>query len=457
MSWKAPTNPNGIITEYLINRTQPSLLSSFTQKDLGIAFYGTGYASFTPRSDLSGSGSVVSLLFKTLQPDGVLVYSIDSTNTDFLAIELRNGIPWFLFDTGSGSAAITTSGNERFDDGKWHKLVATREGVNGEISVDNSNTGIGSSLGSNIIIGTLSKFYVGGLADDAPLSTVSANNPANATLEGQNFAGCLFDVQFGADFSSLLDENSGVGSNETGCLVNVETGVSFLGGGYISVPYTVQSIFTISFNFRTSYPSGILLFHYGSSSHLLLSLEESHLVLRVKGTGIGDFLLTSNDITLSRNVCDGLWHFIEIIKESDGIVLRVDGLSTSNSAAGLTFDASSVLYVGGIPLSSAAEKTFNNRLASAVESFSGCLKYLELNSTTIDLKRDNEVSEHARFDGCDNSTDENILTCYKETQRTDVELATDHVDTSVMPFTGWEQGVCVFYLLFLFTQNICIK
>ena len=452
LSWTAPTNPNGNITQYLINRTRPSLISRFTQRDLGNAFYGTEYASFAPMPTLSGYTTSVSLSFKTLQPDGVLIYSINKANTDFVAIELRKGIPWFLFDSGSGSAAIATSGNTTYDDGKWHKLLATRTGKNGEISVDDSNTGIGSSLGTNSIIGALNKLSIGGLADDAVLNTVSANNPSNATLIGHNFAGCLFNIQLKdstLNFSTLLNDNSGVGSSETGCLVNLETGVFFLGGGYIAMPCTATQK-TISLNFKTSYPSGILLFHYGNNSHLLLSFEDSNLVLRVKGSGMDELLLTYNDITFSRDLCDGLWHYIEIIMKDDGIILQVDGQSTSNPVTNITFDTSSMLYLGGIPLSSTTEENFNVRFTVPVEGFSGCFKNLEINSIIMDLKKDHETSELVRFDGCDNSTDQNLQTCYKEAKVIDTELATKYIDIAVESFTGLQAEERIINLLAFF-------
>ena len=439
LQWQHPSQPNGVVTHFLLLRRQPSILSSPSQRDLGVVFYGTDYALFNPSASLSGFTTSVSLWFRTEQPNGVLTYSITASSTDFMALELRGGVPWFLFDAGSGPAAIRPATSVTFDDGRWHTLTASRTGRDGQIVVDGVHSGQGSSLGSDQFIGAPSVFYIGGLPNGTPLSSSMGTLNPNATLTGASFTGCLFRVVFNEDeldFSTQINQNSGVGPAAGGCPIDLERGVSFVGGGYLQLsPLTFSpgSNFALSLNFRTTDPSGILLFAYGDSSHILLELRNSSLVLRVKGNNTAEHILTSST---SGQLCDRQWHQLQVSRESDAVLMFVDGQSSAAGVNDLNLALTSSTFLGGIP--SSALNMFMTLTGRGQVEFSGCLRGFIVNGEMVDMYGSRENSWLVRYGGCENST--RTADSSPECVRADIEsntgLSTSYVDGQLAPFTG---------------------
>ena len=440
MSWTAPTQPNGVVTRYNVTRIKPSLLSSPLNRDLGVSFYGTNFASFSSSSGPSGFSTSISLFFKTLQPDGILVYSINSGKNDIVAIELRNGIPWFIFDAGSGPAALTLNDNTRFNDGEWHELVATRTGRNGQLTVDVTHIANGSSIGVDKFIGEPVMFYIGGLADGSSLTTISGHLNPNATLNGKNYSGCLFGVKVtdvDLDFSSQLNPSVDVGSPSSGCPLNVEPGISFIGGGYLTAPFTPPGSvsFSMSIRFKSKSPSGLLFFAYGNDSYFIVSLKDSDLTVRIKGTNTDETTMSTSGLSLPTQLCNGQWHHLQIFKESDGIIMQVDTQSTSKSFDSLNLMTMSDLFVSGVPTNSEAQFTYHDITSDSPDSFSGCIRDFQYNSELIDLASTYSSQKHVRFYGCEN-TSVSTPSCIQMTRYFSTDLATTYTDTTIQPFTG---------------------
>ena len=63
---------------------------------------------------------------------------------EIIAIQLRDGRPWFVFDPQGGAAGATPTNDagRMYDDGVWHKVLVTRDGNRGFITVDDVYTGL---------------------------------------------------------------------------------------------------------------------------------------------------------------------------------------------------------------------------------------------------------------------------------------------------------------------------
>eukprot|EP00731_Ephydatia_muelleri_P006324 Em0003g572a len=61
--------------------------------------------------------------FLTYTPSGILFYQINSEMTDFLGVKLHGGLPWLIFDVGSGPAVVGSNSTRTFSDGQWHTQV----------------------------------------------------------------------------------------------------------------------------------------------------------------------------------------------------------------------------------------------------------------------------------------------------------------------------------------------
>ncbi len=442
VTWKPPSTPNGIITNYSVRRSQIGLQSSPARRDIGTPFYGAYFASYPPSLDLSGDSITITLMFKTLRPDGVLMYSIDSLRMDIIAIELRAGIPWFIFDAGDGPAAITLNGDTTYDDGKWHTLTATTSGIIGEISVDDASYGFGTSPGSAMFIAMPSVLYIGGLENDAALTTIKGKINPNATLNGFSFAGCLFDVKFNGNYlnlSSLLNPNPGIGSSSNGCPIEQESGITFLGGGYISLPFSSprNAAFSLSIWFRTQRSSSLLFFAYASDSYILAMVDNANLVVKVKGTGSDEISLSSAQISLSSNLCNGNWYKLDIVKESNDLIVEIANQTISASTGDLDVNATSNLYIGGVPVSSEAWNDYYRLFSVYPMAFSGCMRNFRMDGEPVNLHQNfGDAIKHVRFDGCDSSSIDSSRSCSQESFSYATGLETSFADTGLSAFTG---------------------
>ncbi|KAL5479134.1 hypothetical protein EMCRGX_G022618 [Ephydatia muelleri] len=85
LQWNAPLQPDYVITAYTLHHRVPSLKS---------------------QSDMWGPPSTATVQFHTYNPSGILFHQINSVVTDFLGVKLHGGLPWLIFDVGSGPAVV---------------------------------------------------------------------------------------------------------------------------------------------------------------------------------------------------------------------------------------------------------------------------------------------------------------------------------------------------------------
>ena len=436
LSWEAPSQPNGNISSYFVHRRTPSLLPSPARNDVGVSFTGTGYATFTPSNPSRFDNELV-LRFRTLDCCGIIFYTINSAKTDMFAVELRNGIPWLIFDAGSGPGAIKPEGNTTFNDGAWHKLRATQVGSSGTITVDNMYTGSGELLGSNTVISYV-VHYVGGLPTDADLETLNGDLNSEAVLSGQTFAGCLFDVAFNdisLDFSTGFP---GVGRPDTGCPVDLVTTVQLLGGGYFSLAEDTitENSFNISFQFRTTHSDGLLLFVSGSTGGVMYGIElrDSNLHLVINGT--------STTLTTVNPPCNRAWHSITISQTEDSLSLTVNDILQPSFTITDTTASSFNIFFGGVPHDSTATTLALDVGLNTDTPFSGCIRFSEhflyvagqLITPTI------AESELVSFDGCGTTRG---TSCAPPWVEIDAETDRSITDTSLIPFSGIVLQFCM--------------
>eukprot|EP00731_Ephydatia_muelleri_P025756 Em0017g839a len=94
LQWNAPLQPEYVITAYTLHNRVPSLKS---------------------QSKMWAPPSTVTVQFHTYNPSGILFYQINSVMTDFL-VKLHGGLPWLIFDLGSGPAVVGSNSTRTFND-----------------------------------------------------------------------------------------------------------------------------------------------------------------------------------------------------------------------------------------------------------------------------------------------------------------------------------------------------
>ncbi len=436
LQWTMPLQPNGIVSNYVIQRRLPSLLPSPSERDVGISFDGNSFATFSS-STLGGFRNEISLRFRTLSGSGTLLYYISSSQSDLIAIELRSGVPWFVFDVGTGPAAIRPEVDATFNDGLWHSLVAIQEGVGGSITIDGIYTGSGNAIGTSQVLSSNLAVFIGGIQSQSPLASSNGGLNPNATLDGTNFAGCLFDVKLNSvevDFSTQVDPQSGVGMGDLGCPINGVRQTQFLGGGYLQLGENTisSSRFSLTFDFRTTDSSGLLLFGYDGSGNSSFGVEIRDSLVYLS-TWIDDN--SFEGLANLAPVCDGLWHTALLEQSGDELALVIDGSTASTTFPHSNIVFSSSLFFGGVPSSSLPSDIARTLGLDVYTPFSGCTRtntpYLFMDGIPVETVR--VCSEFVRFDQCGDSPG---ASCTAPWASIDAGEELVHNDIGLTPFSG---------------------
>ena len=444
LTWLPPSNPSGVITDFVIQRRNLSLDLYPDHHEKGVFFIGTDYAEFPPNDALTGFTTDISLSIRTLQTNAAIIYTRHVTNVDFIALQLRDGILWLLYDCGSGPAAI--SSEVAINDGVWHRVVLTRSGANGMITIDDIHSVSGSSIGSDAVIGHGTALYVGGIPYN--VSTVTNQNGfnPNATLTRTKFAGCLRDVLPGntmLDFTVPAEMNDGINPLNVGCPVSRGRGIHFYGGGYISVPgidviISNQQQYSISVNFRTTGNSGTILVACSAedSSFLLLYLLNGGLNM-VLSTPTSEVHLPLETVPFSH--CDGLWKSVTVSVGGD---LQITSMNfednvtvTSSLSISVQNDIrlNSYVYLGGVPITSSAQRLLQ-RYGLEDPYFGGCLQNVVFNNNMIDVASQYSVGHLVSFAGC--PIEEFSQSCMDSIVSINRGLNNDLTDQNLNPFIG---------------------
>ena len=468
LTWGAPTDPSGLVSSYSLQRRPPSLSPSPLPRDMGVAFDGSTVKRFPPEaSNLGGTRNTISFSFRTFAAEGTILYYLNSVGTDFIAVELREGIPWFFFDAGSGPASIRPSlggGNTTttFNDGAWHRVMAVKNGRTGTITVDGRFVGDGQSGGTDQVISSQQVLHVGGIPPGVPHSSLLglADPTGLPVLSGWSFAGCLFGVTLNGvqlDFANATNQ-PGEGASALlprapGCAVQLERGWSFLGGGYITFPSDTihDSRFSWTFQLRTTHSEGVVFFAHapaaGGSAIIAVELRGSVLHLVLLSSSSGSAPQTTTLAVGSNSTCDGLWHSVLIDLSALGeVFLAVDGEGGSLFLPSADVVFSSEVFVGGVATSSTTAYEVARRAGVNVDApFSGCMRSLAggLAVGGVASPPLTPSTQHlVRTDGCysassaSSSSSSSSSTCVEPWVTLPVGVAMQYRDSNLRPLSG---------------------
>ncbi|XP_062068105.1 pikachurin isoform X1 [Lepus europaeus] len=158
---------------------------------------------------VSGSRSNAFMRFKTTAKDGLLMWRGDSPmrpNSDFIALGLRDGALVFSYNLGSGVASIMVNGS--FNDGRWHRVKAVRDGQSGKITVDDYGARTGKSPGMMRQLNINGALYVGGMKE-------IALHTSRQYMRG--LVGCISHFTLSTDYHVSLVEDAVDGKNINTC------------------------------------------------------------------------------------------------------------------------------------------------------------------------------------------------------------------------------------------------
>nr|XP_033788506.1 pikachurin isoform X1 [Geotrypetes seraphini] len=175
-------------------------------------FMGRSYLIYDNRNilkRLSGSRSNIFMRFKTTVKDGLLLWRGDSPmkpNSDFISLGLLNGTLVFSYNLGSGVASILLNGS--FNDGRWHRVKAVRDGQSGKLTVDDYGARTGKSPGMMRQLNINGDLCVGGMKEIALYTS-------RQYLRG--LVGCISHFTLSTDYHISLVEDATDGKNINTC------------------------------------------------------------------------------------------------------------------------------------------------------------------------------------------------------------------------------------------------
>ncbi|XP_031746710.1 neurexin 3 isoform X11 [Xenopus tropicalis] len=326
-------------------------------------FRGSEYLCYDlSQNPIQSSSDEITLSFKTRQRNGLILHT--GKSADYVNLALKGGAVSLVINLGSGAfEAIVEPTNDKFNDNEWHEVKVTRNLRQVTISVDGILTTTGYTQEDYTMLGSDDFFYVGGSPSTADLPGSPVSN---------NFMGCLKEVVYkNNDIRLELSRLARIGDTKMkiyGDVVfkceNVATldPISFESPeAYISLPkWNTKRMGSISFDFRTTEPNGLILFTHGKpqdrkdirsqkntkvdffavellDGHLYLLLDMGSGTIKVKAT--------------NKKANDGEWCHVDIQRDGRSGTISVNTKRTPFTASGESeiLDLEGDMYLGGLP------------------------------------------------------------------------------------------------------------
>uniref|UniRef100_A0A8C4E8J0 Neurexin-2-alpha n=1 Tax=Dicentrarchus labrax TaxID=13489 RepID=A0A8C4E8J0_DICLA len=326
------------------------------------SFRGSYNLSQTP---IQSSLDEITLSFRTLQRNGLLLHT--GRSADYVNLSLRNGALWLVINLGSGAfEALVEPASGKFNDYVWHDVRVTRNRQIGHafldvtILVDGILTTTGYTQEDYTMLGSDDLFYIGGSLNTADLPGSPVSN---------NFMGCLKDVvyknnEFRLELSRLAEQRDpkiSIHGDLIFSCENVEAlePVTFdTPSAYLTLPrWNTKKTGAISFDFRTTEPSGLLLFSHGSlqvtqpdrkprADFFAIELLDGFLYL-VMDMGSGSIKMKASNNRLD----DGEWCHVDFQRKGRNGFISVNSQSIPFSAneGSEILDLDGDMYLGGLP------------------------------------------------------------------------------------------------------------
>ncbi|XP_072424247.1 neurexin 3a isoform X23 [Chiloscyllium punctatum] len=380
------------------------------REDNSATFRGSEYFCYDlSQNPIQSSSDEITLSFKTWQRNGLILHT--GKSADYVNLALKDGAVSLVINLGSGAfEALVEPVNGKFNDNAWHDVKVTRNlrqhsGIGHAmvtISVDGILTTTGYTQEDYTMLGSDDFFYVGGSPSTADLPGSPVSN---------NFMGCLREVVYKNNdirlelsrLARIKDPKMKIHGDVVFTCENVATldPISFeTPEAYISLPkWNTKKMGSISFDFRTSEPSGLILFTHGKPQERkdLRSLKKTKVdffavelldgnLFLLLDMGSGAIKIKST----TRKVNDGEWYHVDIQRDGRSGTISVNSRRTPFTASGDSeiLDLEGDMYLGGLP---------DNRMGSILPTelwtamlnygYVGCIRDLFIDGRSKDIRQ----------------------------------------------------------------------
>ncbi|XP_059386923.1 neurexin 1a isoform X5 [Carassius carassius] len=360
---------------------------------------------------IQSSSDEITLSFKTLQRNGLMLHT--GKSADYVNLALKNGAVSLVINLGSGAfEALVEPVNGKFNDNAWHDVKVTRNlrqhsGIGHAmvtISVDGILTTTGYTQEDYTMLGSDDFFYVGGSPSTADLPGSPVSN---------NFMGCLKEVVYkNNDVRLELSRLAKLGDPKmkvSGVVAFKCENVATLDPVTFETPesfitldkWSAKKAGSISFDFRTTEPNGLLLFSHGKPKPQLQKDPKSPKTLKVDFFAIemldGHLYLlldmgsgTTKTRAVNKKVNDGEWYHVDFQRDGRSGTISVNSIRTPYNAPGESeiLDLDDMLYLGGLP-EDRAGLIFPTEVWTALLNYGyvGCVRDLFMDGQSKDIRR----------------------------------------------------------------------
>eukprot|EP00075_Anas_platyrhynchos_P025305 XP_027314558.1 neurexin 3 isoform X26 [Anas platyrhynchos] len=326
-------------------------------------FRGSEYLCYDlSQNPIQSSSDEITLSFKTWQRNGLILHT--GKSADYVNLALKDGAVSLVINLGSGAfEAIVEPVNGKFNDNAWHDVKVTRNLRQVTISVDGILTTTGYTQEDYTMLGSDDFFYVGGSPSTADLPGSPVSN---------NFMGCLKEVVYkNNDIRLELSRLARIGDTKMKIYgevkfvcENVATldPISFeTPEAYISLPkWNTKRMGSISFDFRTTEPNGLILFTHGKPQERKDSRSQKNTKVDFFAVELLDgnlyLLLDMGSGTIKvkatqKKANDGEWYHVDIQRDGRSGTISVNSRRTPFTASGESeiLDLEGDMYLGGLP------------------------------------------------------------------------------------------------------------
>ncbi|XP_059386937.1 neurexin 1a isoform X17 [Carassius carassius] len=352
---------------------------------------------------IQSSSDEITLSFKTLQRNGLMLHT--GKSADYVNLALKNGAVSLVINLGSGAfEALVEPVNGKFNDNAWHDVKVTRNLRQVTISVDGILTTTGYTQEDYTMLGSDDFFYVGGSPSTADLPGSPVSN---------NFMGCLKEVVYkNNDVRLELSRLAKLGDPKmkvSGVVAFKCENVATLDPVTFETPesfitldkWSAKKAGSISFDFRTTEPNGLLLFSHGKPKPQLQKDPKSPKTLKVDFFAIemldGHLYLlldmgsgTTKTRAVNKKVNDGEWYHVDFQRDGRSGTISVNSIRTPYNAPGESeiLDLDDMLYLGGLP-EDRAGLIFPTEVWTALLNYGyvGCVRDLFMDGQSKDIRR----------------------------------------------------------------------
>ncbi|XP_064411715.1 neurexin 1a isoform X4 [Latimeria chalumnae] len=391
---------------------------SKVKEEYTATFKGSEYFCYDlSQNPIQSSSDEITLSFKTSQRNGLMLHT--GKSADYVNLALKNGAVSLVINLGSGAfEALVEPVNGKFNDNAWHDVKVTRNlrqhsGIGHAmvtISVDGILTTTGYTQEDYTMLGSDDFFYVGGSPSTADLPGSPVSN---------NFMGCLREVVYKNNdvrlelsrLAKLGDPKMkihGVVAFKCENVATLEPITFETPESFISLPkWNAKKTGSISFDFRTTEPNGLILFSHGKARHhkdarnpqivkvdfFAIEMLDGHLFLLLD-MGSGTIKIKA----VQKKVNDGEWYHVDFQRDGRSGTISINTMRTPYTAPGDSeiLDLDDDLYLGGLPENKVG-LVFPTEVWTALLNYGyvGCIRDLFIDGQSKDIRQMAEIQTAA--------------------------------------------------------------